>query len=419
MLSREDVPGVKVRTSAGDVVDVGDVKAARAVSCDIPVVDGGWYEVSCATEGDKLGPYSFPAPSATFAVLCCDASWQLPVRDTWRDLARNEQAATVFHIGDQVYHDLTFSRMMNFLRTLPPSEYASFRADARRRLYGTYLDSWLSPHKRHTLATRHNVMIGDDHEVTDDAWMALPNQGRPEFEFLKEVAVEVYREVQGGLRADRESASDDFYSFLDGDVLFLMVGRMYNMVHDVGEYVTFVSEQVERKGGEARHVILLMARPPANRDRLLPFLSRPAQHDFTPFYDMLFHVRDVLGKKVTLVGGDLHVLHEWDVSMLGREELPPLRMTVVPAMASVVPSLRVPINLGVSRSTFRATRRRRSRVNGFCLMHKGDGSVRHVTRRYWWYYGWNEAFTGAKDLWSRLTRQRLVREEVQDESGAV
>lgn len=412
LLACEALTGVAVRIvgpNGGtlEAVHVGDVAAYSMTRRVLNLRPGGGYVVSAEGYEVGLGPYVFPSVDKTrhFGVVCCDADWQLPIRGTWRDLERVNKISTVFHIGDQVYH-------MNFLRTVPGQEHR-YMQHARRIFVSNYIRTWSAPHKRSVLAERHNVMIGDDHEVTDDAWMALPNAGRPEFESLKEVAISVYRNIQGGLRFDPRSARNDFHSTVIGTTLFIMMGRMYNMVHSVDDYVTFIGALLSDKATmeKVQTVVVLMTRPPLNRDRLVPCMSRPRQHDFAPLYRQLFHARDEMDKKVVLVGGDLHVLQRWRISARSSKLVAPLTLTSIPSIASCVPTPYVAVNAGIPPDCeFVAQRRERARVNGFGIIDVATGQVRCVTRRYVQYYVWNDLYTGAKDLWSRWTTQRLEAE---------
>lgn len=405
------------RGEAVESVRVGDVAAYSVTRRVLNLGRAESYVVHAAGYDHGLGPYAFPSPEKVrkVGVVCCDAHWHLPVRQTWHDLERETEVGTVFHIGDQIYHDLRFSRMMNFLRSVRGRE-ADYMAHAHRLFVDNYIESWSMAHKRGVLGDRHNVMLGDDHEITDDMVTALPNAGRSEFESLKAVAISVYRLIQGGLRANPLTAQNDFHTAVVGSTLYLMMGRMYNMVQSVDDCVTFVDSVINDPEvmGSVRTVALLMSKPPLNKSALLPYMShsRFAQLDFSPLYQRLFRLRDRMGKRVILVGGDLHVLYRWEIRPTAAEPdaslPPPITLTSIPAMASCVITPPMPVNAGLPDGCgFTGTQVSRARVNGFAVIDTDSGEVRCVTRRFMTHYLRNECYVGLKALWAMFTVQRL------------
>ncbi|HTL36632.1 MAG TPA: alkaline phosphatase D family protein, partial [Kofleriaceae bacterium] len=137
---------------------------------------------------------------------CCDVNYQ-DVNDMYDVAYRTYVAAgstdLVLHIGDQVYGDQTFNGCVAGLKTKQAAEWPS-HADFIKEQYRTlYRRTWNMPGARKLLANTMNLMIWDDHEVTDDwADRGLFLNAESAQAFVARCAWAVYREYQRQLWED-------------------------------------------------------------------------------------------------------------------------------------------------------------------------------------------------------------------------
>ena len=405
-------------------VEVGDVGAGETGRAVGVVPHQFSYTVTAEGYDVPLGPYTVAmstteADDPTYIFQCCDADWHLPVRSTWRDAAAVQSVRAVFHIGDQVYHDLTFRSMLNFFRRRAErGEWGAYERDARRRFFDNYFASWSAPHRRTLLATRSNLMLGDDHEVTDDETWGNRLAGEPAYDFLKEQALHTYRAIQGALRMDPQTARVDYFSKMDGPVLFLLVGRMYNMKHDIDADLRAIDEAVVRhldadplNARRVKNLVLVSS-------KVLLHQRADASLDFTRIFRRLEEVRRTrLGEdvEVRIIAGDLHTGHEFVIDgppstpRKGRKGAS-IPMTVVPAISSCIPTFsKAPRLLNGGDWTLRLLRRRKA--NGFVTFHPRKRVVTFHTRRHITHFMRNEILIGAKVLRAMFRTPPLEREE--------
>lgn len=402
----------KVDRGAPDVeVQTIEIKPYEAKSLVIRAPPGTYYEVE-PEDVKKSGPFRVPScPESKCVLQNCDADDHLRVTSTWESL-HDMEYHTAFHIGDQIYHDYQFCRMLNFLRRRRLGAPSILEPGVRRVLYENYIRSWTRPLKVRLLAERHNFMIGDDHEISDDAWVSARYQGQAEFKFLRKVAVDVYREIQGGLRSDPLTAHDDFACLSQGDAIVILIGRMYNIHTCVDEYVNYITSELEAHRGAFSRLVVIFTRPPLNRQPISLSCCRrrpPVGEDFEPLWDLLQGFRRASGIPVQVFGGDLHLAQTWEFTpKTAGEGEDGFTLINVPAMASCVPTFPPTILSGVERSSkWNGRLVSQTKANGFCTLDLKTGVANTWVSRYISHMIRNEMYVGAREVWCRLTEMEI------------
>lgn len=446
VLTSEALTGVRVEVTSAMSIrsngnectrrgDIGEVAAFRSGRAVVQVPNRFSYTVSAEGYDQPLGPYevcisTMEADDPKYLFLSCDSDWHLPVRSTWDAMHRVEGVRAAFHMGDQVYHDLEFARIRNTLRRMTRGDaddeaklrtMKPFREHVRQVFFSNYMRSWRAPHKRDFLATHSNIMFGDDHEITDDNTMANLLEGEKVFEFIKDVAIDVYQEIQGGLRHVPCTGKTDYFHKIDGNVLFVCIGRMYTMRHDVPAYMRHLEHVVttclEADPAVLRRVnrlVVVMSKPPLHKR---PACGRPVvtdETDFGAFFNQMFNVWRTrmfaaADTEVRVIAGDLHAHHNFRVDSAhptdeGRANS--IEVTVTPAIVSCVPVWGSRLTLNSTLAT--ATELRRRKANGFLVYHSRSREVRLHSRRYWSHFLRNEMLIGWRVARSRLGRMTLT-----------
>eukprot|EP01065_Artemidia_motanka_P006845 TRINITY_DN13346_c0_g2_i1.p1 TRINITY_DN13346_c0_g2~~TRINITY_DN13346_c0_g2_i1.p1 ORF type:complete len:768 (+),score=266.63 TRINITY_DN13346_c0_g2_i1:65-2305(+) len=193
----------------------------------------------------------------TFAVVSCNKALVMReiatsgMLDLWDDMAQRAEAGdidVIIHLGDQIYADEVdqgieggdpkscYSRMLTKLHkpgakwiennsdftkknperkdavmvldgeVRPESEWESFRSTIEKAYRECYYETWQHLPCRRALANASNVMLYDDHDISDD-WgdrsyhRTGQSPGTPEA-FIGSIAMQMYHEYQKQLRTD-------------------------------------------------------------------------------------------------------------------------------------------------------------------------------------------------------------------------
>lgn len=184
-----------------------------------------------------------------FACVSCNdisTTRTLPVGmyrcDLWDDLAQRIREAQppldyMFHIGDNVYNDATWSDVEKgkkilhgshckwgaahlWLDSLPQEKWAEHVGEVAELFRNVYRETWGHPPTRWVLANVPNLMILDDHEIRDD-WGDRPEDGEADSldTFLAKIAHDVYGEYQRQLYEDSVGPpTEDFHFHALGEV---------------------------------------------------------------------------------------------------------------------------------------------------------------------------------------------------------
>src|SRR5688572_7504589 len=167
------------------------------------------YRVAIAVDGvddpSRAGRFRTMDPAAKkhelLVMSCCD-----PDHDDTGDLhdvaaqrhaTADGAAAIALHVGDQVYADAVFRACVAMIEDEAPATWVHFRPKIVAQYRSLYRFAWNKPGIRKLLASTMNLMIWDDHEVTDDwADRGIYHDPGTRERFVARCAWQVYREYQ-------------------------------------------------------------------------------------------------------------------------------------------------------------------------------------------------------------------------------
>ena len=168
---------------------------------------------SCPTSCSLRTPLANPK-SMNFGFVSCNEPDDLEKGyDPWGHLFTNQVSTghidVLLHMGDQVYGDLTFKRCQNIWDDHDGAISPARKTKMLELYRNLYRSKWSESSQRKTMANVSNLMIWDDHEVTD-SW-----GGKKEFHnkserdhYIKGIAQQVYREYQRQLWRDLGNGVD-------------------------------------------------------------------------------------------------------------------------------------------------------------------------------------------------------------------
>lgn len=177
-------------------------------------------EVNGVVDDERRGRLNTLPDNAHTAELlvmsCCDADYQdaHDMHETaYRTHVASGSATLALHIGDQVYGDQTFHGCVAALKAQQaPAQWPAFTGWIKEQYRTLYRRTWNVPGIRKLLANTMNLMIWDDHEVTDDwADRGLFVDRNSAEHFVARCAWAVYREYQRQLWEDVNDAPDAPY----------------------------------------------------------------------------------------------------------------------------------------------------------------------------------------------------------------
>jgi len=167
------------------------------------LVVGRTYRVECLVENGAARVAKVrPIGSKTLriaTVSCYNLNHDLKT-SAWDELAqraRQDALDVVLHTGDQVYGDDVFAYWSTYLKRVPGRLRESFLPSICEAYRGLYRAAWNHPPVQTVLRNASNLMLWDDHEVTDD-WgdkrsFADPNSTE---HMVARCGWQVYREYQ-------------------------------------------------------------------------------------------------------------------------------------------------------------------------------------------------------------------------------
>jgi len=179
--------------------------------------------LTCALPVERCSFYTLrenndnPGNLKSAIVSCNEIFYQLQKtkeNDLWGHLGsqvREHSLDYVFHIGDQVYMDMSgddktghiYKQVTDILKATPKKQWDSKVPELLKLLKGQYYKTWNHPSIAFVLANVPNLMICDDHEFRDD-WGFKADDYKPGTvdHFYGELARQVYYEYQRQLRED-------------------------------------------------------------------------------------------------------------------------------------------------------------------------------------------------------------------------
>ncbi|VBB17887.1 PhoD-like phosphatase, partial [Yasminevirus sp. GU-2018] len=223
------------------------------------------------------------------------------------------KVSKLIHLGDQVYLDTIFSGMTISLSRCceDNDDMTAFKSHVKDQFYEVYVRSFSDPAKAELLATRSNIMIGDDHEISDDNNIVSTFWARNECcDFVKCIAMEVFKEIQVSLRLRLDEEKDlDLYHTVDGKTLTIFMGRTVVSTIDQNKYVTYIKETVNKYDDEVNRIILCPTVPwffsTSSWFFIRYFFGDYDGSMFRTVYKLLKELSRC-GKKIRIVSGDVH-----------------------------------------------------------------------------------------------------------------
>ena len=167
---------VTVRSNAGDDQSFSLTAEANTPTVfDVEqLVIGRSYRVQCAVENGEsrvatirpIGPGSM-----RLATVSCYNFTQKLKSSAWDELALRATSGAldvVLHTGDQIYGDEVFRFWSAYLKKVPSRLRESFLPSICEAYRGLYRAAWNHQPVQEVLRNASNLMLWDDHEVTDD-----------------------------------------------------------------------------------------------------------------------------------------------------------------------------------------------------------------------------------------------------------
>lgn len=236
--------GESVRTvHVGDVAEFSLGRAVAAVPHRVS------YSVFADDFDVPLGPYDVRIPTEDPIFIFQQQGGGGGAGRSWAASGDVKDVRAVLHMGGQVDH----RRTIRDVTASQAKDVEALAATARQQMLETYFRSWSSsPASRALLASRSNLMIGED--------ICGPELSCPRQVVLRRCAEEVRMAVQGALRMDGRAGG---FCKVDGSVLLVCVeGRG---VEDVVRAVDdAVATHIDRNPLAARRVtslVLVTSRP--------------------------------------------------------------------------------------------------------------------------------------------------------------
>ncbi len=173
------------------------------------LVVGRSYRLHCLVDnGRSRGATIRPvgANAMRFATVSCYKLTQNLESSAWDELAERAMRGdvdVVLHTGDQVYGDDVFEFWTAYLKKVPGRLRESFTPSICESYRGLYRAAWNHLPMQSVLRNASNLMLWDDHEVTDD-WGDKQNFADPNSteHMVARCAWQVYREYQRQLWDD-------------------------------------------------------------------------------------------------------------------------------------------------------------------------------------------------------------------------
>lgn len=186
-----------------------------------------------------------------------------------------------FHLGDQIYLDEVF------LKSLHKKDF-----NTKEQVYLEYKRAFLR--KKDILQKSFNVMLGDDHEITDETFRIFDKSNQ-----IK-IFRDAFEDIQRGLRL----SNDTVISFGDQD--FLLVDNIDILPSK--EYSKNITRLLVTSQLNSKNLFILTARNITNvkNNQLnkIIYSSDDNTTNYKDFYDRLFDLAK--SKKVTVICGDEH-----------------------------------------------------------------------------------------------------------------
>jgi hypothetical protein len=254
------------------------------------------YELTC---DNLIGIYkrNFTLyPNGKIITVNCDCDWHLSTK-IWENLKEENNINMIYHIGDQIYNDLIFHRVYNTLKY--ENQTQIYSNEIKKKLYLNYFSTWSNSKRRIILETIPNLMIGDDHDTTDDD-SAIDDKY---FKFIKKIALQVFTDIQVNLRIDNQP--NDFYYRIYNNQLHLFLGRTYSWDHNADDYVNYLLSIINNNS--SKNLYIFFSKPPINFN-LSTFIKLVYPTDNNNYQNLYQYLKELKDNNyhITLIGGDLH-----------------------------------------------------------------------------------------------------------------
>jgi hypothetical protein len=270
------------------------VTANSCIKITIPLAENP-MPMTVSLNGDKrdVNISAFKDCVPTYKIVNCDCQFT-PESGLWQQIL-DSRATVIFHLGDQVYMDLLF---LKIIRTI--QDYSDL--DIRREVYAEYARAF--SRKFDVLSSSHNIMLGDDHDIVDESIRTKYPKG--DVDRVIGIFKLIYNEIQQGLRL----TSGDSITF--ENKTFILVGNI-EARNDLS-YLEYIQKIVEKElpKVESSELYILSPRVPMNNKIgclvNLVFEKDENNLDYIDFYEMITHKN-----KTTIICGDEHTAKKYNV----------------------------------------------------------------------------------------------------------
>lgn len=248
----------------------------------------------------------------TLYFVSCDH----PEADTrlslWRNLnheiVNNPTSSLCIHLGDNVYADHAWNSVK--------SRHTSEKVENLYR--ERYRRGWFHTYKKRVLSSTSNIMIWDDHEITNDLIVQSSTVRNEKQNLAIQSAIKVYEEFQESLHLIKNSSLGRGWWKFVGNILIITFERTSTGVPSSNEILNYItslmkimkSEDVEDEIGGLIICTGWASLPPPGGNTKWSFnqvdeSKFQTKKELVPIYDFLLDWSRY-NRPVCIVGGDLH-----------------------------------------------------------------------------------------------------------------
>lgn len=230
----------------------------------------------------------------TYNIIACNFPEMVAGTSPWTKVP---DAHLTFHIGDQIYMDQVFNKWEFLLSNMPTAVWDTWKDRIVEDMKDRYRQAWTEPNQAFYLAHHANIMIPDDHEVTDGF------NGNP---WLRSIAIDVFKELQLSLRLN--DAIEGTFSYIN--VIETETERVGIVaIEHLSSFPEMIAPAVWSAidGLVVDRILLILGRPPlpCSRSVWSQMFDNGTWNEtnLTIFWGKIF----ALPYPVHIVGGDVHL----------------------------------------------------------------------------------------------------------------